>query len=346
MRKHQILLAIIGCILVIPTISASENCPPNANTIPCESGYVFSEPNVTPLTPNQTLMYDRWYHQVTQRAEVLDAPGGTAVRVIEPGFNFVTILSDTDGWAQINQGEYVSSEFLTDTSWIVSSFTGVLLPPEGLEYTMAWVLVNLYPSSTPGEEPLESNGLIYRYTRVNIYDTATINGEDWFMIGDGQWVHQYHVARILPIQRPETIDTNLWVSIDLYEQVLIAYQGETPVFSTLVSTGLPRWPTREGTWHIYYRNPREYMSWGTVGDDFYSLEEVPWTMFFDEGRALHGAYWHDGFGYRRSHGCVNLSITDAKWLYDWVAADMGSTRSADVEEGPAVFVYSSGEYTE
>jgi len=55
------------------------------------------------------------------------------------------------------------------------------------------------------------------------------------------------------------------------------------------------------------------VSWGTVGEDFYSLEEVPWTMFFDEGRALHGAYWHDSFGYRRSHSCVNLSITDAKW---------------------------------
>jgi len=136
------------------------------------------------------------------------------------------------------------------------------------------------------------------------------------------------------------------VSIDLYEQVVIAYEGASPVFATLVSTGLPRWPTREGLWQIYFRNPRDYMSWGTVGDDFYALEEVPWTMFFDQGRALHGAYWHDGFGYRRSHGCVNMSITDAHWMYTWVAEDMGSFRSADREEGPEVYVYSSGEYAD
>jgi lipoprotein-anchoring transpeptidase ErfK/SrfK len=87
------------------------------------------------------------------------------------------------------------------------------------------------------------------------------------------------------------------------------------------------------------------MSGGTPGDDFYFLEEVPLTMFFDDGRALHGAYWHDGFGYRHSHGCVNLSITDAHWLYQWVGNEMGSMSSADKEDGPAVYVFSSGEYT-
>ena len=86
------------------------------------------------------------------------------------------------------------------------------------------------------------------------------------------------------------------------------------------------------------------MSWGTPGDDFYYIEEVPWTMFFDDGRALHGAYWHDSLGYRRSHGCVNMSITDAQWLYNWVAEDFESYTSPDVEDGPAVYVYSSGEY--
>jgi lipoprotein-anchoring transpeptidase ErfK/SrfK len=136
----------------------------------------------------------------------------------------------------------------------------------------------------------------------------------------------------------------LWISIDLYEQTVIVYRDETPIFATLVSTGLERWPTREGLLHIYYRHLREHMSGGVPGDDFYYLEEVPWTMFFDEGRALHGAYWHDGFGYRRSHGCVNLSITDAHWLYSLVAENMGSRSSPDRENGPAVYVYSSGQY--
>lgn len=339
-------VCVLAALLVSGLNSAQEHCPINPETLPCETGYEFGEPNVTPLTPDRDLMYDRWYHRVTERVEVLDAPNGSPVRIIEPGFNFVTVLSRENGWAEINPGEYINSQYLQDASWVVSPFTGVLLPQEGLDYTMAWVLVNLYPSSAPGEEPSEQNALVYRYTRVNIYEVVTLADGDWFMIGDDQWVHQYHVARVLPLEKPDSVGTERWISVDLYEQVVVAYEDETPVFATLTSTGLPRWPTREGTWHIYFRNPREYMSWGTVGDDFYALEEVPWTMFFDQGRALHGAYWHDGFGYRRSHGCVNLSITDAKWLYDWVAETMGSFRSAEAEEGPAVYVYSSGDYNE
>ena len=53
--------------------------------------------------------------------------------------------------------------------------------------------------------------------------------------------------------------------------------------------------------------------------DAYYLEDVPWTMYYDKARALHGAYWHNGFGTPRSHGCVNMSVGDARWLYDWAS---------------------------
>ena len=55
------------------------------------------------------------------------------------------------------------------------------------------------------------------------------------------------------------------------------------------------------------------------GSDFYSLEEVPWVMYFDGSRALHGEYWHDALGFKRSHGCVNLAPSDARWLFDWAS---------------------------
>ncbi|EFK95834.1 ErfK/YbiS/YcfS/YnhG family protein, partial [sediment metagenome] len=51
--------------------------------------------------------------------------------------------------------------------------------------------------------------------------------------------------------------------------------------------------------------------------NLYSLRDVPWTQFFFESFALHGVYWHDRFGNRRSHGCVNLSPADARWFYEW-----------------------------
>jgi hypothetical protein len=346
MKRVLIVGLLLLLLLSIPAVFASCDDDEECETEETSSESIdFTEPEVDTLTVDDDLLHDRWYRRVNGRVEVYDAPNGNVVRVIEEGFNFVTILTDVDGWTRINTDEYIRSEHLQDINGGISRFTGVLLPEDGFEYTMAWTLVNLYPSSEAGGNPRESNGLMYRYTRVFIYDIEMIDGEEWYMIGENKWVHQYHVAKVQPLEEiPETVDTDNWVAIDLYEQVVIAYEGETAIFATLISTGLDRWPTYEGTFHIYYRNPREFMTWGTVGDDYYSLEEVPWTMFFDEGRALHGEYWHDGLGYRRSHGCVNMSITDARWMYDWVAEYMGSQRSSDVEDGPAVYVYSTGIY--
>lgn len=307
----------------------------------------YPGPAVERLAPNQRLMHDRRYMQVSGELTIYDAPNGNVLRVLDAGFNFVTVLEvREDGWVQINQNEWVRAESLTDTNHIVSSFTGVLLPETPLEYPIGWLLVNLYPSRTPGGEPYEGYPLSYRYTMINIFATVIVDGFEWYQISADQWVHQYNVARMVELERPAEIDTHKWVAIDLYEEVIVAYEGDRPVFTTLTATGLPRWPTHEGVYHIYYRTPRTEMSWGTPGDDFYYLEEVPWTMFFDEGRALHGAYWHDGFGYRRSHGCVNLSITDARWLYDWVAEEFETFSSPNREEGPAVWVFTSGDYIE
>jgi lipoprotein-anchoring transpeptidase ErfK/SrfK len=52
--------------------------------------------------------------------------------------------------------------------------------------------------------------------------------------------------------------------------------------------------------------------------DYYYLDDVPWAVYYDEARAIHGTYWHTYFGYPQSHGCVNLTIGDAKVVYDWV----------------------------
>ncbi|NWG15162.1 MAG: L,D-transpeptidase [Chloroflexi bacterium] len=304
----------------------------------------YPEPIVTPLQVDVELLYDRWYYQLNGTVQVFDAPGGRLIRTIDPGFNFITALGTQPGWVRINDTEWIRSDTASDSSGGVSYFTGVLLPEEKPPYLTAWALINQYPSRVPGGNPSESNPLVYRYTRLNLYASTVVDGEIWYQIGVDAWTHQHHVARIIPLERPVEVDTDRWISIDLYEQVLIAYQDDRPIFATLISSGRSIWPTNEGLYHIYFRRTRKDMSGGVVGDDYYFLEEVPWTMFFDEGRALHGAYWHDGFGYRRSHGCVNLSITDAHWLYMWVAEEMGTLVSADKEAGPAVFVYSSGDY--
>lgn len=301
----------------------------------------YEVPELDTLFIDEDLLNDRWYMQVTGTVNVFDAPGGNVIRTLDNGFNFMTALERQGEWVQINPGEWMQVQNLTDSNSVISRFTGVFLPEEPLEYTMAWLLVNLYPSKVPGGDPRESNGLHYRYTPVTIFATGEVDGYRWYQIGAEMWVHQHHVSKIQPIERPDDVETDLWVGIDLYEQNLIVYENGRPIFATLVSTGLDRWPTYEGTYHIYWRRTRDDMTWGTVGDDYYYLEDVPWTMYFDEGRALHGAYWHDGLGYRRSHGCVNMSITDAHWLYHYVAQGFDKLNSPDIEEGPAVHVYNS-----
>ncbi len=300
----------------------------------------YDKPAVEQLAPNETLLYDRAYQRVMNAIDIYDTPNGNVVSTLDAGFNFVTTHGVQDNWTLINNEQWVLSEHLRYAQ--PSRFAGVRLPEESLPYPIAWVLVNTVPSRTPGAEPTEGDLAVLRYTLINIYAQVEIEGWRWYQIGVDQWIHQTLVAKVLPVERPEDVDTRKWVSIDLYEQVAIAYEGETPVFATLISSGLEEWPTREGLFNVYIRYPRTIMSGAEGKPDFYYLEEVPWTMYFDGDIGLHGTYWHDGFGYRHSHGCVNLSITDSAWLYNWASDEHDLTVPND--KGAAVYVYSSGEY--
>jgi lipoprotein-anchoring transpeptidase ErfK/SrfK len=120
--------------------------------------------------------------------------------------------------------------------------------------------------------------------------------------------------------------------VDTYEQALGVYQDGRLIFATLVSSGSRYFPTRTGTFQVWAKLDTGQMSGAYFNDrrDYYFLEDVPWILYYDGDRALHGAYWHDNFGMRSSHGCVNLSPRDARWLFDF--ASVGST----------VIIYSSG----
>jgi lipoprotein-anchoring transpeptidase ErfK/SrfK len=105
-----------------------------------------------------------------------------------------------------------------------------------------------------------------------------------------------------------------WIDIDVTHQTLTAYEGQTAVRTTPVSTGLPGTPTPIGQYHIYIKLLRDDME----GLGYY-LRDVPYTMYFYRGYGLHGTYWHSNFGHPMSHGCVNLPTEEAKWLFDWAS---------------------------
>lgn len=351
-RRHlysSLALAIALITISLSRVMASDDCasqPVCKTTLGISAAEIaaYPSPQVESIPIDTKLLYDRYYEQTNSKLDIYNSPNGNLTGSLDAGFNFLTILKIQDGWTEINPDQWVHSESLDDSTGVVSHFSGVFLPADPLPYPMAWALVNFYPSREPGRVPDETYPIVWRYTRLNLYSTVEVDGSEWYQVGVDQWVHQFNVAKIIPVDRPDAVDTDHWVSVDLFEQVLIAYEGNHPVMATLISSGMSSWPTNEGLFHIFFRRERKNMTGGTSGQDYYFLEEVPWTMFFDDGRALHGAYWHDGFGYRRSHGCVNMSITDAHWLYLWVANVMGSKSSADKENGPAVYVYSSGQY--
>ena len=103
-----------------------------------------------------------------------------------------------------------------------------------------------------------------------------------------------------------------WIEIDLSSQRLYAHQGNTVVYSFIVSTGIPAYPTPTGTFRIYSK----YLAIAMSGPGYY-LPGVPHTMFFYRGYAIHGTYWHNNFGHPMSHGCINLTRADAAALYAW-----------------------------
>lgn len=351
LMRYLLLLAVATVLFVGQTaLASSETSVKSCKVgVDCESGLGLApevierhpEPNVKQVTPDQAIVFDRRYRRVNGAVSLHDAPNGNAAAWLDSGFNFVTLMTEQDGWAQVSHDRWIRSDALT-MDVPTSTFSGVYLPEKPLPYPVAWVLVNVYPAKTPGGAHTEANALMRRYTMVYLYDTVDVDGWHWYQVGADAWVKQTQVARILPVERPEDVDTERWFSIDLYEQVLMAYEGETPVFATLISSGLEQWPTNEGLFHIYIRHARTLMSGAYGRPDFYYLQEVPWTMYFDNDIALHGAYWHDGFGYRRSHGCVNLSIMDAYLMYQWSTPEF--TPGEPEDTGPAVYVYSSGDY--
>ncbi len=101
-------------------------------------------------------------------------------------------------------------------------------------------------------------------------------------------------------------------TLNLSQQMLYAYAGDTVVNSFLVSTGTWLTPTVTGKYRVWVKLLASDMS----GADYY-LPGVPYVMYFYKDYGIHGTYWHNNFGTPMSHGCVNLSIPDAEWVYNF-----------------------------
>lgn len=103
-----------------------------------------------------------------------------------------------------------------------------------------------------------------------------------------------------------------WIEIRLKEQRLLAWSGDQYVYGATVSTGKATTPTLTGVFAVQTKLRTTRMR----GAD-YNIPDVPYTMYYDGGYAIHGAYWHNRFGTPISHGCINLKPEQARWLFNW-----------------------------
>jgi hypothetical protein len=154
----------------------------------------------------------------------------------------------------------------------------------------------------------------------------------FFQTTDGLWLSDRFVSRVDGVKKmPKWAkEGERWIDVSIAKQVLLAYDGTQPAYATLISSGeagledpTTSKSTARGIFRIHTKHLTTTMSSKIVGEEF-ELKDIPYVQYFEEGYALHAAYWHDDFGTPRSHGCINLAPEDARWLFQWTEPQLPS----------------------
>ncbi len=232
-------------------------------------------------------------------------------------------------YVSYNQGADVNGNhyLLTSLGWIraspaqYSTYQGLLFQQTPTN-SFGWIVGDAVPHVAPAMGAAENGTQLPLYKVVQIYDVQQAEGTTWYMIGLNQWVNQLDIRQVKVESKPPAgVDNNRWIEVDVdpFGQTMSVYDKGQLVFATLIGSGIHSFYTRPGLFKIYEKKTTDTMTGSFQKDklDFYSLADVPWTMYYDENRALHGAYWHARWGYVISHGCVNMSVGDAHWLFNW-----------------------------
>lgn len=192
--------------------------------------------------------------------------------------------------------------------------------------SFGWVISGTYTQREPGGAEDWLDHWLPRLSFVTIQKSVEVEGATWYEVAPGEWVEQSLLGVVTPDRvPPEGVEGERWIRVNLFEQTVEAYQDGELVFATLASTGRYGYWTQPGLFQVWIKLERDLMTGGVSGPDgsnFYYLEDVPWVMYFDQARGLHGTYWHGRFGTVSSRGCVNLSAIDAHWLFNF--AEVGT----------------------
>ena len=315
-----------------PTHTATVTQTPTQTVTPTRTPLPSATPTITPTS---------WYHRVpfestvdTRYGLVVKAPvvlytsaeeasvQGERFRTL-PGeevhvtFSNVQVV-DGQEFYEVEPGGWLAADLVTEE--IPSLYAGVVLdgfPSSGF----GWLVNDTFSVAfipTSEEKPEK----VTRYSRYTLLNVLSVVEDDekmrWFEIAPDEWISDENFSYVSQMQNPTRGATKRWISVNLTEQYLLVYENDQPIYASLVSTGkLPGW-TGSGVFSIYHKDEAYTLFTPdpkTVGN--YLIQDVPYILYYEGSWALHGAYWHDNFGKPSSHGCVNLSLADAAWLFDW-----------------------------
>jgi hypothetical protein len=190
---------------------------------------------------------------------------------------------------------------------------------------VGWALHRTKKYTLSGKKAVAGDS-VPRFTMVKLTGkNEVVGGVRYDETEDGWWMRVTEGARTRPGPLPRDLAPGeKWIDVNLTTQTLIAYEGDKPAFATLVSTGKRDHQNKEkdhatpqGSYRIREKHVAATMDGDVASDGPYSIEDVPWIMYFNGSYALHGAFWHASFGSVRSHGCVNLAPADARTMFNW-----------------------------
>jgi hypothetical protein len=295
------------------------------------------ERRTEPLASSRSALVPRYYIVGKNGTQTL----GKDPRKLLPGFGVVVEQRRAIYGQQVGRtslGRDIAMRDLRPAT--PSQFGGAHLDGHGLDF--GWVVNEGAPVYAQPDIATKPVARRPRYARLTL---ASRDGpQGFYRVADG-WMSEADLRVPRISTRPPAVgEAEPWIDVELATQTLVAYLGDKPVFATLVAAGVGAegspLSTPKGTHRIRAKLLAASMdNLDHTGVAPYSYEEVPFTQYI--GRvAVHGAFWHDQFGTPRSHGCINLTLADAEWLFGFTRPTVaeGETEVAATEKRPGTVV--------
>lgn len=187
-------------------------------------------------------------------------------------------------------------------------------------HNFGFTIDNINSYSAPSFASAPTQNSYPKYEAFPIYNYADAEGYKWYEVAPGEWIPSLKSREVLvDTHRPEGVDRDRWIAIDLEHQTLAVYENGELKFATVIASGAGGLYSDPGVYEVYHKVESHTMqgSYSANRADFFYYENVPWALYYNHAQAIHGVYWPAILGIPQSHGCINMFPGDANWLFQW-----------------------------